>query len=189
MKTAEFDRAAAQGAVTPDKFLTHWKDIRDAQHELDDVAPGVARAKKAAKRDGIDLDALRFLQKLRNMDLEDAQRHMNIIATYAQWLDMPVFAAALGIKATPPKTASQDEYELWQCGEAGFAAGKTGTPRADNPYANQSPAWKAWNRKWPFGFRLAQGKIAKEMAKGTAVATLPPRRPAKVEEERPGATH
>jgi hypothetical protein len=49
--------------VPPDVFLRHYREIRDLKRAHADTGMAVARAKKSAKSAGIDLDALKLLEK------------------------------------------------------------------------------------------------------------------------------
>ena len=170
MDTAELTGAVAQGAIKPETFLNHWVDIRDAKSELDGTSTIVARAKKAAKRDGVDLDVLKIVEKLIKMEDDEQAVFINRLRMYSQWLKMPLGAYSMGMIVPEPKAASQADFEKWQAGQDGTRAGETGGLRADNPHAPGTAKFVAWDKGWPQGFKKHQRKLADKMVRGTGGA-------------------
>lgn len=157
--------AETMGNVRPETFLSHWREIRDAKEALHDASMVVARCKKAAKRDGIDLDVVSLLEKLGKLESDELTTHLRKLAVYGDWLKMPLAAFAEGISAVvpEPKAKARDEFQAWEAGQAGLAAGRSGRARSDNPHEPGTEAHVAWDRSWTKGFRTSQKKIAGQM--------------------------
>jgi hypothetical protein len=152
--------------LRPDTFLSHWRIIRDAKDEQSDKGTAVARAKKAAKRDNVDLDVVSMLEKL--VKLEEDERHtlLRKLYIYSDWLSMPLAGAAEGMTPPPsPKQSTSEDFAEWQAGKQGKAAGKAGHPRESNQYVQGTPEFAAWDRHWRIAFNSSQKKLADEMAK------------------------
>jgi hypothetical protein len=164
------DAAAAddQLAVRPEQFLSHWRQIRDSKEDAADGAMSVARAKKAAKRDGVDLDVLSLVEKLKNMDEDQRPGFLKMAVMYCQWLELPLGAFSLGIQAPAPKETSRTDFKRWQAGEDGHKHAMGGGGREANPHRPGSEEHQAWDRKWNVGFKLHQKKLAGQMARGAS---------------------
>jgi hypothetical protein len=155
-------------AVKPEQFLAHWRSIRDSKEDAADSAMSVARAKKAAKRDGVDLDVLKVVEQLKNMDEDKRPGFIHKIVTYSQWIEMPLGAFSVGIQAPEPKEASRTDFKRWQAGEDGHKQGLGGGPRESNPHRPGSEEHQAWDRRWNVGFKLNQKKLAGQLARGAS---------------------
>jgi ribosome modulation factor len=162
------DPAAAVTAVTPDKFLTHWRNIREAKDDMGSASTEVARSKKAAKRDGVDMGALKWAEELSGMDEDQRETRMRLTSGYCDWIGLPLGAWALSGKAVveEPKDSSREEFSRWQAGKEGYAAGLAGAPKENNPHRAGSFQHVEWAKKWKPGFDANQKKIATQMAKG-----------------------
>jgi hypothetical protein len=159
--------AVVIGNVRPETFLSHWREIRDARDTSHDASTTVSRAKKAAKRDGVDLDVLAVMEKLWAMDSDERDLFLRKMIVYFQWLESPLGAFAEGIEAPQAKPAARDQYIAWQTEQDGLAAGKTAGKRDDNPHPPGSPLHVGWDKGWNRGFKSAQRKLAGEMVKTT----------------------
>jgi hypothetical protein len=159
----------AIGNVRSDTFIAHWRAIHDAKDEQSTHSSRVSQAKKAAKRDGVDMDVVQMLEVLSNKDVDERLSLIRKLYVYSDWLSMPLSAAAEGLQQPPaPKESTQREFEEWQAGRAGLLAGKRGHPRESNPYQADkadSPEYAAWDRKWSQGFRQNQKKLAGQLAR------------------------
>lgn len=168
--------------VRPDVFLKHYRNIRDLKAEQKDAAAAVARGKKAAKNDGIDLDAMKLLEKLADLDTDEAELLMRHLREYAKWIELPVGMQTTMFGEPEPATVSAEqaqEQREWAAGEAGATAGKAGHEREDNPHDAGSPEHVAWDKAWSKGFatwKKGQAKLAGQLGanarrrKGNGVA-------------------
>jgi len=155
--------------VGPEVLLKHYRVIRDAAAAHKDTGMALARAKKSAKSDGIDLDAFRLLEGFAKLGTDEAEiRHRNLLR-YAKWLDMPIGMQAdmFGDKsyATVPDKAKEEQAE-WAAGDAGRTAGRAGHERDTNPHAPGSAEHASWDRSWKAGNKTwlaGQATIANEM--------------------------
>lgn len=161
---------AVAGSVKPETFLMHFRDIRDARGDSKDRAMDVTRAKKAAKRDGVDLEVLKVVEQLHDKDDDEQEIFINKLRTYSQWLKMPLGAYGAGLEVPAPKASSQADFERWQAGQEGYKCGLDGGKRDDNPYPQGTEKFVAWEKRWPAGFKANQRKLADRMVKGTGGA-------------------
>ena len=161
------DPAAGVMAVKPETFLGHWREMRDAKDEAGGAATEVARRKKAAKRAGVDLDVVKVVEKLADMEDDERQSFLAKVETYCSWLKLPLGAFSAGIKVEEPKESSREAFARWQAGQDGHKAGLEGAPKDANPHRNGSPLFAEWAKKWKIGFDANQRKIAAKMKNGT----------------------
>lgn len=160
---------ASSHNVPPAVFLKHYRTIRDLKQEHAEAGTAVARAKKAAKNDGVDLDALKIIEKLADLDADEAEMQLKHVRIYAQWLESPL-VTQLAMFAEPvpepvdDKTA--EEQREWVAGGRGFDAAEAGHERGINPFEAGSFEHVAWDKSWTRGHKIwlnAQKAIAAEM--------------------------
>lgn len=156
---------AHEMAVRPDSFLIHWRDMRDARDEAGTAQSDVARAKKAAKRDGVDLDVVKLVEKLSTMETDERDSFLAKVETYCKWLELPLGAFSAGLQPPEPKASSRESFARWQAGQDGYKAGLDGAPKEANPNRAGSADHVEWAKKWKTGFDANQRKIAASMAK------------------------
>lgn len=177
--------AAAQSPnVPPETFLAHLRSIRDAKRTQEDANMAVARVKKAAKRDGIDLDAFKLMEGLAKLDEDEAELRLRHLFEYSKWANLPIGTQldAFGDHRVPPvKTKAAAEHDLWAAGDAGRAAGKKGEPKDNNPHNPGTELHVVWNKSWLDGQRV----IADEMNGGGEVEATPKRTPPPPKRSRP----
>lgn len=160
---------ASSHNVPPAVFLKHYRTIRDLKQEHAEAGTAVARAKKAAKNDGVDLDALKIIEKLADLDADEAEMQLKHVRIYAQWLESPL-VTQLAMFAEPPREPVDDktaeEQREWVAGGRGFDAGEAGHERGTNPFEAGSFERVAWDKSWTRGFKVwtnAQKAIAAKM--------------------------
>jgi len=165
---------ASSHNVPPEVFLKHYREIKQAKDDHADTGMAVARAKKAAKNDGIDLDAFKWLEKLAKLDTEDAEMQIRHLQTYAGWIKLPIGTQLAMFGQPEPATVDAKaaaEHAEWEARDLGSAEGKAGHERGDNPNLLGSPEYAAYDRGWLEGNEIwlkGQKKIASEMGpKGT----------------------
>jgi hypothetical protein len=156
--------------VPPDVFLKHYRTIRDCKKAHADTGTAVARAKKSAKGDGIDLDALKTLEKLADLGTDEAEMQIRHLQIYAGWLKLPI-GMQLAMFGEPEaatvdaKTAA--EQREWEARDMGSSFGRAGHERGTNPNLVGSAEHAAYDRGWLEGHKIwlkGQKKIANEMA-------------------------
>jgi hypothetical protein len=156
--------------VPPEVFLKHYRAIRTLKDEQADAAAAVARAKKAAKNDGIDLKALKLLENLAKLDNDEAEMLLRHTEQYAKWIMLPIGMQGDFFGKPEPATVdaqTAQEQREWQAGQNGTTAGKGGHEREDNPYDVGSAEHVAWDAAWTNGhaaWMKGQEKIAGELA-------------------------
>ena len=154
-------------AVKPETFLMHWRDMRDAKEDADDRNMNVARAKKAAKRDGVDLDVVKLVEKLSKMEPDQRETYLDSALTYAKWLDLPLGAFGAGMEVPQPRESASEDYAKWKAGKDGKEAGLGGKPKDANPHHAGTKLYDTWARSWQSAFNASQKQAAKGMTKGT----------------------
>jgi hypothetical protein len=176
-KTASLAEARSHN-VPPDVFLKHYREIRDCKDAQADAAAAVARAKKAAKNVGIDLDALKWLEKLAGLDTDEAELQLKHLQLYAKWIELPIgMQLDMWGKPEPATVDAQaaEEQREWAAGGDGYKAGEAGHERDTNPHEAGSAEHVAWDKGWARGHKVwlsAQKKIASEMGpKGAKKST------------------
>jgi hypothetical protein len=165
--------------VPPEVFLKHYREIRDLKDAQADAAAAVARAKKAAKNDGVDLDALKWLEKLAGLDTDEAELQIKHLQIYAKWIELPIgMQLDMWGKPEPATVDAQaaEEQREWAAGGDGYKAGEKGDQqREDNPHEAGSAEHVAWDKGWTRGHKVwlsAQKQIASEMGpKGAKKST------------------
>jgi hypothetical protein len=153
--------------VPPEVFLRHWREIREAKNAHADTSTAVARAKKSAKSAGVDLDALKLLEKFADLDTDEAEVQLRHLFTYAKWIKLPLGTQTEMFQAPEPKPDVAQEHADWEAGEAGIAAGKSGLKRTVNPYKAGTSTHVAWDRAWLGGkeWLKEQAKLAGDLGR------------------------
>lgn len=160
---------ASSHNVPPAVFLEHYKTIKEARKAHAETGTAVARAKKAAKNAGVDLDALKVIEKWTDIDIDEAELQLKHVRIYAQWLESPLVTqlqmfSEINAPAVDEKT--QEEQREWVAGSRGYEAGEAGHSRENNPFDAGTPEFVAWDKSWTRGRKVwlnGQKKIAAEM--------------------------
>jgi hypothetical protein len=168
MATVENLAEARSHNVPPDTFLRHYREIRDCKEAHHDTGMALARAKKAAKGDGIDLDALKLLEKFADLDTDEAELQLRHLRQYALWIELPIGTQldAFGAPSKPDPEETQKQRDF-NAKAAGKAAGQAGHERQTNPQIAGSSEHVAWDKAWLAGHKVwlkGQETIASEMA-------------------------
>lgn len=130
-------------------------------------------ALKAAKKEGIDTDALTAALAYQAADPEDVTKKFTNINRYLVWLGAAV-GTQLGLFGPGLTVASAAEAEQFdkqpisteasvrEARTKGFDAGSDGKNLSDNPHEDGSPEFLAWGG----GYRDAQAKLARKLGRG-----------------------
>lgn len=173
--------AAIAHNISPATFLKHYRAIRDAETAHKSAGSIVQTAKKAAKSDGVDLDALRMLQKLAKLDSDEAELRIKHMMAYAQWAEMPLGTQTdLFGKATSVPEDEAEKQREFNASEEGRRASDGGQPRDSNPHTDAgSPEFVSWDKAWLKAnrkFMKQQQATAEEMGANAGVTTSRRRR-------------
>jgi hypothetical protein len=156
---------AKSHAITPEVFLQHDREIATAKREHEDTSAALARAKKAAKTGAVDLEAYKFIEKMRKLEDDEQAIVLRHIQQYAVWLEMPwgtQFSLLDAPKVPSPKAKAKTEHAVWAAGEAGLRAGRDGETLDQNPNMPGSEEHAAWARSYLTG--LSERATAARMA-------------------------
>jgi hypothetical protein len=167
--TRTTEQPTAKGSKSqppPNVFLSHFRTISDLANEHKATGMALARAKKAAKGDGIDLDSLAMLERLAKLDADDATARLRKTLQYAVWLEMPIgkqatlFPSAKTAAIEMPTDDATAAQRAWAAEEAGHEAGLKGLLRVeDNPY----PAGSDFYSRFDVGYMRGQAVIADKL--------------------------
>jgi ribosome modulation factor len=143
-----------QSNLTPNFFLEIFRDLKNAQREID-AATGRKRAiLKRGKGGGIDLDAMRLMEGLAKLETEDAELRLRNLSRYLKWTESPLGKQGDLFGATddqqPTEEARGDMLE-WAAQDAGYKAGKGGDTIDTNPHPAGSPTFDRWRQGWHEG--------------------------------------
>lgn len=155
--------------VPPDVFLRHWREVRDCKSAHHDTGMALARAKKSAKTDGIDLDAFKLLEKFAELDTDEAEMQLRHLRQYADWIELPIGTQldAFG-QHTRPSEAETEKQRAHTARSDGEAAGKAGHERQTNRYGPGTAEHVAWDKGWLKGNKTwltGQKSLAGDLAR------------------------
>jgi len=181
------DQAPGPGhnGISPAMFLEFYGQIRKAKRKVDEVNAEYRNTRKRAETAGVNLKALALMEKLAKMEPEEAASELRTSMRYASWADLqvgqqPDLLAPADDQPVPQKAMDQHRESIAE--DAGYAAGKQGSDRGENPYPAGSPFSAAWDRGWGDGQRV----IAMEMGPdGSGPKKVRGARGAKAEKGRP----
>ncbi len=149
--------------LTPNTFLGLYREIATAQREIE-AATGRKRAiLKRAKGAGVDLDALALMQRLANLEPEDAEMRLRNLVRYSHWADMQIGAQADLFGATDdqhPNDKARGEHLEFQADDAGYRAGYAGDAIDTNPHQAGTPVFDRWRQGWHNGQAALVAKMA-----------------------------
>ncbi len=155
---------ARSHTISPEAFLRHDEEMRTAKREKDDAAAALARIKKTAKNDAVDLKAYKFIEQLRRLEDDEQIIFVRHVMQYIEWLQMPIgtqFSLMDAPKVPPVKQKAKAEHEAWQAGEDGLLAGREGRAASSNPFIPGTDKYAAWARRHADG--LAERATAARM--------------------------
>lgn len=155
--------------VAPEAFLRHYREIRDAKSAHHDTGMALARAKKSAKGEGIDLDAFKLLEKFADLDKDEADLQLSHLRQYAEWIELPIGTQldAFGEHTRPSEAETQKQRDH-DARLAGEGSGRAGYQRQDNKHSPGTSEHVAWDKGWLKGHKvwLAQQKsLAGDLAR------------------------
>lgn len=156
------------GANRPGKaqFLATIREIVELQQERDSAQSAVMARFKAAKKAGFNTKALQKAIQARQEDPDTVAAEMSDMIEYLHYsgVKVPGFQPDLFASGERPTVDGLSEKEreeeaLWSAKQAGYASGRAGGNRQDNPHPQGSPFYVEWDKGWIRG----QEHIAREM--------------------------
>lgn len=167
----------------------HMNAIREAKDENASAGSAVEKVHKAAKADGLNLDALKLAMRLGKMDPAEASRFWMMTGLYAEarWpglLEQNDLFSGKIIKAMPDQLEFLDLRELEAAGRTAGLRGELG--RHDHNHETGSAQAQAWERGHHRGEKEREEMEAETGRSIAAPATG--RRVAKGAEKKPAET-
>lgn len=156
--------------VTPAEFLKHVRIIGDAQREYDeahDLAKskhGVYRAAlKAAKKSGIDEDALKDAIRIHTRSDEATESlYFRNLGRYLNYMNSPL-GKQFGLfddGAGEVPADARTKHEEWEANNQGYRAAQAGTPIDQNPWPPGSELAQVWSLGWKRGKKVVDDVLA-----------------------------
>lgn len=141
--------------ISPKKFLQHYNEIRNLKFKQDQAVALTRFAKKRAKADGVNLDALAIMERMANLPPDEAKVILQQFGIYStvtkqEYTDLPLFAAS-NVKASDDLLTAQ---ALEDAEYTGRLVGAAGGNKADNPHKVGTEFHVRWddgfNNGWDF---------------------------------------
>lgn len=144
--------------VTPEMVLEFHRQIRDAERKKDEAVALVRSARKRAKAAGVILADYDAANRLRKMDQDERELHLQNLARYASFMGCPLGTqGALFGEVEAPTEKAAAEHAAYEARERGYTDGTHGAPADNNPYPAGSPHAAEWARGWADGDAFRQG--------------------------------
>ena len=147
-----------------------YEDLEIANHARAAANSAYRTQLKAAKKAGINIDALTKALALQKREPDDVTKEFTDLNRYLAWLGIPV-GTQLGLfdETRTVATAAEDfakrpistEASIAKAKTEGFDAGHEAKNKAENPYEEGSPEALAWDAEWD----RAQEKRARSLGR------------------------
>lgn len=151
---------ATDTRMEPEYFLKRYREIGDKARSSDKAKAAWKADIQVAKSAGVNVKALKLVDKLRKMDPRDAQSLMRDTILYMRWLGLNILdqEELLGDNASTAGLTERvvSTHATWEAGVAGYKAGKEGRPIDDNPFRPGSETHQAWASEWLDGHSDAE---------------------------------
>jgi hypothetical protein len=155
--------------VKPDTFLKHFRAMREVARRKEDIAMAMNGARKAAKTDGVDMAAVKLVEKLAKYDPDEVDVLLRHARDYANWANLQI-GSQLSLFAAPAiiqvPQAAQEAHTEWSADDAGYDAGRRGMLRDDNPHDPGSAQFTSWDKGWLRGLK-ANAEALREAGAGS----------------------
>ena len=163
-KAAIGDNSAT--AETKGLLLEHQRKLTETLRALEEAQSTHKHAAKAAKAAGLNADLILRAIKDRRKDPAELVAKHNTYLRYCRWMGMAIgqqgelFGEGNLVGDDHLTEVEDEEHRLWECGEAGYSAGRSGQDRTS---ANPHPAGSEPHVAWDHGYLKGQAAIAAEM--------------------------
>lgn len=152
--------------LTPDTFVGLWIELRNGRRELDEANARYRAIRKRMEKAGVNLKGLALAEQFANLEQDEADIRLREAIRYSQWAKLPLGAqptlfADLTAQADAPGIKASHELSLAEVEEQGYAYGKRGEDRSENPHDLGTELAHAWDA----GYLRGQALIAQEMAR------------------------
>lgn len=139
--------------IEPEVFLKRFRNISDKDLPVEEAKAARNSEVQAAKSSGIHIGALKLVNKLRKMDVRDAQAHLRYTILYLRWLGLNLLDQEEIFDSAGASTAGLTQevistHAAWEAGTQGYKAGKAGHPLDSNPYAPGTETNQRWAAEW-----------------------------------------
>jgi uncharacterized protein (UPF0335 family) len=156
------------GANRPGKaeYLATAREIIELQQDRDSAHSAVMARFKAAKKAGFNTKALKDAIASREQDAAVVASEMSDRIEYLHYMGIKVpgfqpdlFAGGERPTADGLSEKEREDEALWTAKQAGYATGRAGGGRGDNPHLQGSQHYVEWDK----GYQRGQEHIAREM--------------------------
>lgn len=155
MSEAPTNKTSNRAEVEPEIFLSRYRTVAEKFRDVTKIKAAHKAEVKVSESIGVDLDALKWVEKLAKMDPRKAQSVFRNSVLYVRWLGLnfldqeELFDAA---QSTAGLTASIVATQAaWRAGDEGYKAGVAGVPLDENPYAPGAETHQRWATEWHDG--------------------------------------
>lgn len=157
--------------LTPDSFVGLWIELRNLKRELDEANAKYRAHRKKLDKAGVNLKGLALAEQFANLEQDEADARLKDAIKYSRWAKLPLgaqpdlFSELLG-NLDAPTEKSTHELTKAEAEEAGYAYGKRGEDRGENPHDAGTELWAAWDSGWIDGqTQIAQGLASPKASK------------------------
>jgi len=180
----------AVGGCSPNTFLKHYNNIRNLKFRQDQAVALTRVAKKQAKSDGVNLDALAIMERMANLPLDEAKLLLNQFGIYStltkqEYADLPLFAASNSMTPSDKTLALQ---VLEDAEHAGRLVGCGGGNKNDNPHRVGTELFVRWADGFNNGWEFFEKRPTVEKKEKTASTGKKGRPPSKANDRAKAAT-
>lgn len=142
--------------IEPELFLSRYRTVADSHRNAEEAKAALKAEINISKSIGINIKAMKILEKLRKMEPREAQAAFRDVIRYARWLGLNFLDQEDMFDAANESTAGLTAKVVatqaaWEAGWKGYDAGKSGVPLDENPYAPGTETHQRWASEWHDG--------------------------------------
>ena len=168
------DAPAPKSNLTPESFLEQYTEWRKAKRAQGSASSDVMNIKKKMKGIGVDMRAFDLMEKLNDMDTDEAVEVMKTVVRYGTWAGMPFATQQDLFKGLAIEKPQQDAAEVYRAERAyddGWVAGADKKSSTANPHLQGTEEHANWVR----GFMESKARQESLKAKGSVQPDAPRR--------------
>lgn len=156
MSGAPINKTSKRAEVEPEIFLSRYRTVSDRHRDSEEAKAAWKAEVNVSKSIGINLKAMKIVEKLRKMEPREAQTTFRDTILYLRWLGLNLLDQEDMFSAAADSTAGLTAHVVatqaaWEAGWQGYDAGKAGMPLDQNPYAPGTETHQRWASEWHDG--------------------------------------